>query len=90
VRRRKNEKMLEELTPSVKHGGGNVMFWGCFGGDKVGDLYRVKGILNKEDCHSILQRHAIPWGVNPGGEGGDTTPPSWEKYDLSPQYITET
>ena len=63
VRRRTNEKMLEEcLTPSVKHGGGNVMVWGCFGAGKVGDLYRVKGILNKEGYHSILQRHAIPSG----------------------------
>ena len=33
--------------PSVKHGGGNVMVWGCFGAGKVGDLYKVKGILNR-------------------------------------------
>ena len=45
--------------PSDKHGGGNVMVWGCFGAGKVGDLYMVKGILNKEGYHSILQRHAI-------------------------------
>ena len=43
--------MLEEcLTPSVKHGGGNVMVRGCFGAGKVGDLYKVKGILQ---CHAI-------------------------------------
>ena len=48
--------------PSVKHGGGNVMVWGCFGAGKVGDLYKVKGILNKEGYHSILQCHAIPCG----------------------------
>ena len=48
--------------PSVKHGGGNVMVWECFGGGKVGDLYRVKGILKKEGYHSILQRHSIPCG----------------------------
>ena len=55
--------MLEEcLTPSVKHGGVNVMVWGLFGGGKVGDIYRVKGILKKEGYHSILQRHAIPYG----------------------------
>ena len=63
VRRRTSEKMLEEcLTPSVKHGGGNVMVWGCFGAGEVGDLYKVKGILNKEGYHSILQCHAIPCG----------------------------
>ena len=48
--------------PSVKHGEGNMMAWGGFGGGKVGDLYRVKGILKKEGYHSILQRHAIPCG----------------------------
>ncbi|KAL7845802.1 hypothetical protein AOLI_G00239940 [Acnodon oligacanthus] len=51
------------LMPSVKHGGSSVMVWGCFGGGKVGDLYRVEGILKKEGYHSILQRHAIPCGL---------------------------
>ena len=63
VRRRTSEKMLEEcLTPSVKHGGCNVMVWGCFGAGNVGDFYKVKAILNKEGYHSILQCHAIPCG----------------------------
>ena len=39
--------------PSVKHGGCNVMVWGCYGAGKVGNLYMVKGILNKEGYHSI-------------------------------------
>ena len=34
----------------------------CFGAGKLGDLYKVKGILNKEGYHSILQCHAIPCG----------------------------
>ena len=55
--------MLEEcLTPSVKHGGGNVMVWGCFGAGKVGELYKVKGILNKEGYHSICK--AMPYPVD--------------------------
>ena len=63
VRSRKNEKMLEEyLMTSVKHGGGNVKVWGCFGGGKVGDLYWVKGILKKEGYHSIFQHHDVPCG----------------------------
>ena len=39
------------------------MVWGCFGGGKVRDLYRAKGILKKEGYHSILQRCAIPSGL---------------------------
>uniref|UniRef100_A0A3B3DNT8 Tc1-like transposase DDE domain-containing protein n=1 Tax=Oryzias melastigma TaxID=30732 RepID=A0A3B3DNT8_ORYME len=37
----------------VKQGGGNMMFWGCFGVGKVGDLFRVNKI-------TILQHHAMP------------------------------
>ena len=63
VRRRTNEKMQEQcLIPSVKHGRCSVMVWGCFGGGKIGDLYRVEGTLRKESYHKILQRHAIPCG----------------------------
>ena len=38
------------------------MIWGCFGGCKVGDLVQIKGIMKKENYHSILQKHAIPSG----------------------------
>ena len=50
------------LTPSVKHGGGNVMIWGCFGNGRVGNLFQIKGILDQRGYHSILQRQAIPSG----------------------------
>ena len=38
------------------------MVWGCFGADKVGNFYKIKGILNKEGYHSILQHYAIHCG----------------------------
>uniref|UniRef100_A0A667ZX45 Uncharacterized protein n=1 Tax=Myripristis murdjan TaxID=586833 RepID=A0A667ZX45_9TELE len=43
------------LVPTVKHGGGGVMVWGCFAGDTVGDLFKIEGTLNQHGYHSILQ-----------------------------------
>lgn len=64
VRRRIGERYIPAcVTPTVKHGGGSVMVWGCFGAEKVGDLHQVQGILNQHGYHSILQRHAIPSGT---------------------------
>ena len=69
VRRRTNERYSEDcLFPTVKHGGGSVMVWGCFGGKKIGDLKKVKGILNKKGFHNILMRYAIPSGLRNIGE----------------------
>ncbi|CAJ1048533.1 hypothetical protein F2P81_021770 [Xyrichtys novacula] len=39
------------------------MVWGCFAGDGIGDLFEVKGIMKKEQYHSILQHHAVPSGL---------------------------
>lgn len=55
------------VVPTVKHGGGSVMVWGCFAGDRVGDLNQVQGNLN-HGYHSILQRHAIPSGLQLVGQ----------------------
>ena len=51
------------IVPTMKHGGGSVMVWGCFGGERSGDLVRVNGIMKKEHYHSILSRHAIRSGL---------------------------
>lgn len=64
VRRRQGESILPQcLTTSVKHGGGSVMVWGCFGGGRTGDLYKVQGIMKKEQYHQILIKHTIPSGI---------------------------
>ena len=64
VRRRKNEKFLKDcIAPTVKHGGGSIMVWGCFGNSHVGNLVKIEGILKKEGYHNIIQRHVVPSGT---------------------------
>ena len=65
VRRNVNEKSEPDcIVTTVKHGGGSVMFWGCFSHTGVGQLKKIEAIMKKEQYHSILQRHAIPPGIN--------------------------
>lgn len=63
VRRFPGERLLEScVVPTVKHGGGSCTVWGCFAGDKVGDLVKIDGIMNKEVYKDILDEHTIPSG----------------------------
>jgi hypothetical protein len=48
------------VIPTVKHGGGGVMVWGCFAGDTLCDVFKIQGTRNQHGYHSILQRFAIP------------------------------
>lgn len=63
VRRSAEERVSDQcVASSIKHGGGSVMVWGCFGNNSLGDLKRIEEKLIKESYRSILQRHAIPSG----------------------------
>lgn len=69
VRRSAGERVRDQcIVPTVKHGGGSVMIWECFGGTSVGDLHKVDGILRKEGYKHILENHAIPSGLRIIGE----------------------
>ena len=47
VRRKRNAEYNPKNTiPTVKHGGGNLMLWGCFSAKGTGGLHRIEGRMN--------------------------------------------
>ena len=40
--------------PTVKHGGGDIMLWGCFSAAGAGRLVRVEGKMNGAKYREIL------------------------------------
>ena len=62
-RRRIGEPLRDDtIQATVKHGGGSIMFWGCFAGTKVGDLKKITGIMDQHMYHQVLVHHAMPSG----------------------------
>jgi hypothetical protein len=55
-REREREKTdPKNVIPTVKHGGGHVMVWGCMVYAGVGELADVEGIMNAKGCVNILR-----------------------------------
>ena len=63
VRQRTGERLIGDcISPTVKHGDGNIMIWGSISGRGVGNLVKIGGIMDKMVYHNILVRHAVPSG----------------------------
>lgn len=63
--RRVRRPVSSRLNPkycsgTVKHGGGNVMVWGCFSGESLGPLHKIDGIMDKIIYKNILQEKMLP------------------------------
>lgn len=62
VRRPSNQENNPKYTlKTVKHGGGNVIIWGCFSWYGVGPLFRINGIMNAEMYKHILKDVMLPY-----------------------------
>ena len=45
------------MIPTVKHGGGSIMFWGCFSYEGMGELVVIDGKMDKWKYLEILKTH---------------------------------
>lgn len=61
VRRPKGQRLNPRYsTGTVKHGGGNVIVWGCFSGHGIGPIHRIDGIMDRFMYKDILQDVMLP------------------------------
>ena len=45
--------------PTVKHGGGSIMLWGCFSVTGIGRLVRIEGKMNGAKYREILDENLL-------------------------------
>lgn len=48
------------MVPTVKHGGGSALMWGCMSAAGVGELHFIDGIINSQMYCSILKEKMLP------------------------------
>ena len=45
----------ENIIPTIKYGGGNIMIWACFAASGPGQLATIQGKMNSQVYQTILQ-----------------------------------
>jgi len=70
VWRQKNTEMNpKHLRPTVKHGGGGVLVWGCMSASGVGNLHFIDGIMDHKMYIDILKTNLHPSAAKMDLEG---------------------
>jgi len=63
VWRKKDEYNPKNTLPTVKHGGGNIIPWGCFSAKGTGQLHRIER-MDGAMYHEILANNLLPSSKN--------------------------
>uniref|UniRef100_A0AAY5KNG1 Tc1-like transposase DDE domain-containing protein n=1 Tax=Esox lucius TaxID=8010 RepID=A0AAY5KNG1_ESOLU len=60
VWRKKDEYNPKNTIPTMKHGGGNIILWGCFSAKGTGRLHRIEGRMDGAMYREILANNLLP------------------------------
>ncbi|KAK6297180.1 hypothetical protein J4Q44_G00317630 [Coregonus suidteri] len=58
--KKKDEYNPKNTIPTVKHGGGNIILWGCFSAKGTGRLHRIEGRMDGAMYCEILANNLLP------------------------------
>lgn len=62
IRRPVNKRLDPKyVSGTVKHGGGNIMVWGCFSAYGIGPIHRIEGTMDRFMYRNILQDVMLPY-----------------------------
>uniref|UniRef100_A0A8C7SUX3 Transposase Tc1-like domain-containing protein n=1 Tax=Oncorhynchus mykiss TaxID=8022 RepID=A0A8C7SUX3_ONCMY len=59
-RKKKDEYNPKNTIPTMKHGGGNIILWGCFSAKGTGRLHRIEGRMDGAMYRKILANNLLP------------------------------
>ncbi|KAK6329376.1 hypothetical protein J4Q44_G00013540 [Coregonus suidteri] len=59
-RKKKDKYNPKNTIPTVKHGGGNIILWGCFSAKGTGRLHRIEGRMDGAMYREILANNLLP------------------------------